>query len=311
MLNTPFNQSLGKTILGGEHSVVYGYPAVVAGIDLWIKAVSEDAKVQLSDNTKFQEINVPETFVKNIAEIAEKYLETKLKLPKVKFVGDLLIGRGMGSSAAIAKAWYELLAEVNEIKLSQRDLFDLLIKSEEYAHGKSSGVDAAAVVMGGVLRFQKINDQPSFEQISPKRLQAFNWWLIDSGKPQESTKEMVALVAKHPRKDQLFEQLGEATDELIEWLENEDNESNEDSPGWLLPYHSLLNELGIVSPEATKLINEIEAVGGLAKVTGAGGKTGGSGMILATHQNKALFNKWLSNQKKWWKEIRLGVNSSQ
>jgi len=48
----------------------------------------------------------------------------------------------------------------------------------------------------------------------------------------------------------------------------------------------LLKSLGVASEFAQKVIREIERNGGVAKVCGAGGIKGGSGIILGLHSTK-------------------------
>ncbi len=89
--------------------------------------------------------------------------------------------------------------------------------------------------------------------------------LINSGKPKESTGEMVRLVAKGNYKQE-FKMMGELVNrwrpELIQ--ENE----------------RLLEKIGVVGEKAKKIIRQIEAGGGQAKICGAGGVKAGSGVIL-------------------------------
>ena len=72
---------------------------------------------------------------------------------------------------------------------------------EDFQHGKSSGVDQTIVREGGWLRFQ----QGKWQVI---KLQFKAAILIDSGKPKESTGEMVKMIAEG-RHEAEFKKIGE------------------------------------------------------------------------------------------------------
>ncbi|MDD5469880.1 MAG: hypothetical protein PHO92_03755, partial [Candidatus Peribacteraceae bacterium] len=53
-------------------------------------------------------------------------------------------------------------------------------------------------------------------------------------------------------------------------------------------HHRAQVAIGVVPKAVQTMFAEIEKVGGAAKVIGAGGKTGGGGMVLAVHKNLDL-----------------------
>ena len=61
---------------------------------------------------------------------------------------------------------------------------------EKLIHGKPSGADARIVAKGGLLKFQKENDEPIFEKLDTKN---FKFLLINTKAPK-STAETVAKV---------------------------------------------------------------------------------------------------------------------
>ncbi|NDZ90724.1 mevalonate kinase, partial [Streptomyces sp. SID10115] len=64
-------------------------------------------------------------------------------------------GRGLGSSAACARAVVLALADLFGREVSARTVFDLVQSAENVAHGRASGVDATAVGAPGPLLFQQ------------------------------------------------------------------------------------------------------------------------------------------------------------
>ena len=258
----------GKIILAGEHAVVYGQPAIVAAIDrrLYVTVKPGKPKKKYTGLLKFA-LNLLQDRVGPYGIC----IDIDSRLP---------VGSGLGSSAALATALVWALKPQSVIEEKNK-----LVKIiEDFQHGKSSGVDQTIVREGGFLRFQK----GEFRPIKFPIKQAI---LIDSGKPKESTGEMVNKVATGNYQKE-FKQTGNLVDnwrpELIQ--ENE----------------RLLEKIGVVGGKAQKMIRQIESIGGMAKVCGAGGVLAGSGMLLAIHKNEAKLLK-LINDKRWhFLKVKLG-----
>lgn len=257
----------GKIILAGEHAVVYGQPAIVAAIDrrLTVRVWRRETKIKMSSLVKFalSQILKPEERVD---------LRIESQLP---------IGSGLGSSAALATALVWALRKDSSLK-TKNQLVKII---EDKQHGKSSGVDQTIVREGGFLRFQ----QGVFKTVKLKLTRAI---LINSGKPLESTGEMVRQVAKG-RFDKEFKAIGK----LVNYWRPEVIKANE----------ALLEKIGVVGEKAKKMIRQIETIGGMAKVCGAGGVKGGSGMILVVHQDKEKLLD-LINKNNWpYLTVKLGA----
>ncbi len=103
--------------------------------------------------------------------------------------------------------------------------------------------------------------------------------LIDTGTPNESTPELVTWVNSRrgdPGIAYALRTIADCTERLIKG----------DSPFSVFPaHHRAQVDLGVVIPQVDKMITAIEESGGAAKVIGAGGRTGGSGMVLAIHHS--------------------------
>jgi len=256
----------GKVILAGEHAVVYGYPAIAAAIDRrLIIAVRQGKKSK-------RYTGLVEFALSQILKPGEVVdLKIKSKLP---------IGSGLGSSAALATALVWALKPSLSVQAKNR-----LVKIiEDYQHGQSSGVDQVIVRQGGMLKFQR----GKFKPVKLKVKQAI---LIDSGRPKETTGEMVKNVAEK-KPVTILKKIGQIADN---W-----------SPGLIKENEWLLEQLGVVGQKAQKIIRQIEVIGGMAKVCGAGGIKAGSGMLLAHHQDQGKLLK-LIKQKHWrYLKVSLG-----
>jgi len=271
----------GKVILAGEHAVVYGKMALATSISLGLSV----RVVEKGESAKNP--------------VIEKAIEVAggNENIQVKITSELPIGSGLGSSAAISAATIKAVREYLGKLIEKDELFELTMECEKLAHGNPSGIDAATVVYGGLIGFVK--GKP-IEKLKIKR--PLKLLLVDSGKPSETTKEMVELVAENQDKDIVIEQIGKITELVKSKL------ILGEEIGQLLNENGLLLEkLGVVGEKAKKLSNELRMEGASVKITGAGGVKIGSGMMIVTHEDLTQIKKLLNNKKINYFETEIGT----
>lgn len=271
----------GKIIISGEHSVVFGQQALVRSIDKGIEVTFAEGQIPLHcqhDRYLQYIFNIWQAegypFSNNF------YIDIHSTLPQKS---------GFGSSASFASAIFQNLAKWFEIELSKEKLFNLVWLAEQAMHHNSSGLDPMAVVYQGFISYQK---NMSHQQINNKN--QLNFVLINSGQASESTGQMVSLVQNnYPNNKNLIDQIGQITKTIINKIEQ-----NQPFSDLIALNQKLLEKLGIVGHKAKTMISEIEHIGGVAKISGAGGIATGSGIILACHQDiNQLIN--LANKNNW------------
>ncbi len=249
----------GKIHLLGEHSVVYGKPAILAAINLRIT-------VSITSGAN----NLPHYL---------KPIENMLKLKhipsyRVKIDSQIPIGSGLGSSAAISAAYIASLLSFLKIKWDGKLINELAFEAEKIFHGNPSGGDNTTVVYGGLIWFEK------GKLFIPLPSKIKNFFLIDSGRPLESTKEMIE-IAKPKIKSILDDQ-----ERLVKELAVALKDGNEEKLIEIIRNGERnLEKIGVVGRKAQKIIREVEKTGGAAKILGGGGFKDGSGMILCYHGN--------------------------
>lgn len=270
----------GKIHLLGEHSVVYGKPALLAAINLriYLTISRENGGYKLSSNIEDKLIIKAQ---KKLEDIIKKRFGKKIPPYQLAIRSQLPIGSGLGSSAAFSAAFSAALLSFLKIKWDLSLVNKLAYEGEKIFHGTPSGGDNTTVVFGGLLWFRKETEWIKIH----KNFQQFI--LINSGKPVESTKEMVEKVKLKVQSakfkvEKIFNDQEQLTKQLAQVLKDgdedllikiiKDGEKN-------------LEKIGVVGKVAQAIIRQIEKLGGAAKISGAGGVKIGSGMILCYHKN--------------------------
>lgn len=278
-----------KIHLLGEHAVVYGKPAIISAINLrlTLTLTPTNQPVILEHSEKTSSL-IPASIsvipakagIHKIQSAIESAIKKTYKLKtippyKIAIKSDFPVGSGLGASAAISAALTAAILKLLKIKADKQQVYDIATSGEKAIHGNPSGSDLAAIIFGGTIWFRK--ETENIKLISPISLSPLTLFLIDSGKPIESTGAMVGKVAKlnAATKKKYFDQLELLTKTLAS--------NNPNIKQIFKEAHTCLTKLGVVSKSTQKLIAQIEKSGGAAKITGGGGQKNGSGMIIVYH----------------------------
>lgn len=149
-----------KLILVGEHAVVYGKPAIAMPFSLKVSSRIQKSYGTIifeSDIYKGSINNMP-VEMKGISECIKKtlhYLSEPFEGLSIEIHSSIPLGRGLGSSSAVAMAIVRSLFALYEQKLSQKELFYFVQIAETYAHGSPSGIDMAAEASECPIWFEK------------------------------------------------------------------------------------------------------------------------------------------------------------
>ena len=165
----------GKTILFGEHFVVYGLPAIVAALNN--KSIATIEKI---DKKSHEFIDKQPTFTgcPNLtwntckAPIIKvlNYLEIKDSL-RITLSGNLpLAHSGIGSSAANLVSIVRELNKEYSLGLQDTEINRAAYEGEKVVHGNPSGIDNTVATYGGLFLFQR-NEPPAQNTIIPIKLE--------------------------------------------------------------------------------------------------------------------------------------------
>lgn len=141
-------EARGKVILLGEHSVVFGYPALAAALPFGVRMTATPAERGVELVGK----GVPaDSRVAQAAACIARVVGCKGATVQVE--SELPPGGGLGSSAAFAVALARALGALAG-GITEELVAEAAFASETLFHGRPSGVDHAASAQEGVLLFR-------------------------------------------------------------------------------------------------------------------------------------------------------------
>ena len=282
----------GKVHMMGEHAVVYGTPALLAAINMRMRVSIAPKKSSEAGRDSIEIRSKEET---GHARYAVNFLLEKLKIetPEVAVLtidSDIPAGYHLGSSAALAVGIAGAILYFYKKIWNPIRINELAYEIEKKQHGNPSGGDNTAVSMGGIIWYRKeLEFLKSIWQFpfTPHGSLA-HFFLINTGKPVETTGEMVARVKKLVNEDsgrlrQLF-YLNELQVKRIAVALKEGNEP--ELMNAMRTGEKTLEGMGVVSAKVVPFLREIEKNGGAVKIFGGGGYKGSVGFLLCYHRDE-------------------------
>ena len=262
-----------KVILLGEHSVVYGHPAVALPLhDLRMRATA----VPVPGPSRLCSLDYRGPIDRSgprfacVARAFDKAREFSGRLGQsfeITTRSDFPHARGLGSSAAASGAVIRAVLDACRRDASADELFALTQMAERVAHGNPSGLDAAATSSSSPIRFQGGRMRPVSQRIAQAHLV-----IADSG-VQGSTREAVSGLRR------CYEQDAEGTGPLIDGLGALARTAitalhDGDAPALgeaMNRAHTVLAGLDLSLPVLDRLVGAARRAGALgAKLTGGG-----------------------------------------
>lgn len=277
-----------KLILMGEHAVVYNEPAIAVPFDtlkVEAKIIEKVGAVQFISRFFTGELDdIPDKMegLKECIKAVCKRLNKQLNNFQVEVDSSIPIGRGLGSSAAIAVSLVRGLYMFFNKNLSQDELVEFVDLAETFAHGTPSGIDRDQTTRKHPIFFQKGKE---VERVSMGR--PLHLIVADTGRVGD-THASVASVKK------LYETFKEKTEERIQRIGELTIKARkliEDGSlvelGKILDRaHQELKELGVSDPGLDHYVEVSKDAGALgAKLTGGG--RGGCMFALAESLDQA------------------------
>jgi mevalonate kinase len=262
----------GKIILLGEHSVVFGQPALAAGL---ARGLELDA-APLPDRSAPIELSIP-------AWNLDLRLTPGSEHPVARACLDVLAhcdgpvtgwriegharvpcGAGLGSSAALTVALARLALGAQD----EEEVIAASMVGERVFHGTPSGLDSTVAARGGVLAY--VRGEPA----SPVRLASpLHLVVIPSGIPRQTGLMVAGVRARRDRLPEIIDPILVALGQLVHRGRVALSRGAVPEFAELCTVaHELLGALGVSLPALDRLCASAVEHGALAaKLTGAGG----------------------------------------
>jgi mevalonate kinase len=183
---------------------------------------------------------------------------------------DIPIGQGLGSSASLIIALIQGLCQATANPLSTLQIQQMSTECEQLAHGKSSGLDVAAILLSDRLVWK----QGQFSALATDT--ALPGYLVHTGKAQSSTADCVGWVRKHHASRQdLWSSMETATEKIAQSLNLA--HASTALAETVNDLHECLIQLGVVPPKVQQFTQAAQALGWAGKLCGAGSISGEGG----------------------------------
>ena len=303
-----------KIIISGEHSVLFGSPAIACAVSRYAKVTIQKRQEQgvifhlhdikqtvLSTVSALRRIR--ERLIVSFREFSSGNLSIRqvLSSPLEVFQYSLIsvleacrlelehglsinlqstipIGCGMGSSAATAVSFIKALSHYLNLDKGLDWLEKCVFECERLQHGSPSGIDALLSLHGGCLSFQKGKCIKKLPSPTP-------FWVINTGTPLSKTGECVERVKSHFSTSSIWSEFNEITRAIGTHIENKGLDTD-DFLRLIRANQRLLEKIEVVPEKLIDFIHCLEEEGVSAKICGAGAVRGENGGIIATFGRK-------------------------
>lgn len=265
----------GKVILLGEHSVVFGQPAIAA-------TIARRLEVRLAESAASA---VGDAKLRAALEAAADGLPVDASSLSIEIRSDVPPACGLGSSAALSLALVRALGSLTGASLSKQEERSRASRVEDVFHGTASGLDVAASAADGVIWFER-GAPPTIQALRPR--EPFDLVIALSSEPRSTAGPVGRLRERQKRRPELFDRMFGLAGDIVragrEAIESGDLESLGASMDCA---HGLLNGFGVSTPTLERMIAIARGAGALgAKLSGAGG--GGAIVALGGERTSAV-----------------------
>lgn len=286
----------GKTILFGEHFVVYELAAIASALGSYtianVKVVegkgwTVDDQRPATPGYKKKKFKEATQSISNVIE----YLGVDVVTQKleISFAGDLFAASGVGASAAQCTSLARALNDTFNLNLDDEKINKAAYEGEKAYHGTPSGIDNTASTYGGLIWFVKnlSGGKNTMELLqSPKKMPL----VIGNTGITASTTEVVADVRRLKEENpQKFEKIFNEYKNLAVEAKKALLEGDIKSVAELMNQnHKLLQQITVSGEENDKLVEIALKNGAIgAKMTG----TGRGGLVIALTENEDIQEK--------------------
>ncbi|NHJ02094.1 MAG: mevalonate kinase [Candidatus Heimdallarchaeota archaeon] len=269
----------GKTILFGEHFVVYGLPALASAI-----GDSTDAEVKITEGRGYNLIDdrpeVPgykekkfdeqKISIKNIIDYMGVDLERKHL--DITLGGNLTCASGVGASAASCVALARAINDELNLGWDDHKINEAAYEGEKGYHGTPSGIDNTASTFGGLVYFVKNLEGGSNTMETIKVAKPVEMVIASSGMTANTSVVVADVRKKKEENPDWFDKIIKEYQDVMKEARQALDEMDLERVGQLMnKNHGLLQQITVSNEKLDKMVKIARKAGALgAKVTGTG-----------------------------------------
>jgi len=258
----------GKAILFNEHFVVYGIPAIVSAIGKYTIARVEPRdgrEVKLEDNRnatpnyKEEKLEQQKDSLNRILKAMN--IDTSKNGIKITLDGNLYVASGIGASAASCAAIARALSDYFNLNLSDDEINDISYEGEKGYHGTPSGVDNTASTYGGLIWFQK-GENNIIEKIPMSN--PIEIVIGNTGKVANTAAAVAGVRERKEKNPEKYKEIFDRTENIAYLAKRALREGDYKEVGKLMnENHKLLQQIEVSSRELDFLVNVAREHGAL------------------------------------------------
>ena len=266
----------GKAILFNEHFVVYGIPSIVSAIGNYTVAKinsSEKNGYKLNDNRgatpgyKEGKLEQQKISIENI--INKMNLDIQKKGVNIELCGNLYAASGIGASAASCVAIARALSNYYTLNLSDEEINEIAYEGEKGYHGTPSGVDNTASTFGGLIWFEKSDNNVIEKIVIPNPIEVV---IGNTGKVANTELAVNGVRERKNNNPQKYKEIFNRAENIAYLAKRAFKEEDYTELGKLMnENHKLLQQIEVSTRELDFLVNIAREHGSYgAKLTGGG-----------------------------------------
>ena len=268
-----------KLILLGEHAVVYGHPAIAIPFsDMRLRVSIEPAILakpgtlrvispDMDMNLLFDEMS-PDEPIRQIISLLLDFLGIKtLPTCTMRVRSEIPLGAGFGSSAALSVGILRALSAFLGHPLNKKDLVSLAYQSDQFIHGKLSGIDTTVISLEQAIVYQR---EKGIEPINTR--ENLHFIVADSGVHTPTAKSVAYLSERYENDSETTKNKLLAIEEQVITAKQAMRVGELQRLGDAMNANqTLLYGLGLSCPELDTLVHVARDAGALgAKLSGGG-----------------------------------------